>query len=44
MKVPPVLWPPEAKSRLIGKDTDAGKDSGKEEKGVIEDEMVQWYH
>ena len=32
------------KSQLIGKDTDAGKDRGQEEKGVIEDEMVGWHH
>ena len=36
----PVLWPPDAKSRLIGKDSDAGKDLGQEEKGEAEDEMV----
>ena len=30
----PILWPSDAKSRLIGKDPDAGKDRGKEEKGV----------
>ena len=35
----PVLWPPHAKSRLIGKDSDAGKDWGQEEKGTTEDEM-----
>ena len=40
----PFLWLPDTKSRLIGKDSDAEKDSGKEEKGVTEDEMVQWYH
>ena len=39
----PILWPPDAKSRLIGKDPDAGKDWG-QEKGVTEDEMVGWYH
>ena len=32
------------KSRLIEKDPDAGKDSGQEEKGATEDEMVSWYH
>ena len=36
----PVLWPPDAKSWLIGKDPDARKDWGQEEKGVTEDEMV----
>ena len=36
----PILWPPDAKSWLTGKDPDAGKDWGQEEKGVTEDEMV----
>ena len=40
----PVLWPPRAKSRLIGKDSDAGRDWGQEEKGTTEDEMVGWHH
>ena len=40
----PVLWPPDAKSLLIGKDPDAGKDWGQEEKGTTEDEMVGWHH
>ena len=40
----PVLWPPDAKSRLIGKDPDAGRDWGQEEKGTTEDEMVGWHH
>ena len=40
----PVLWPPDVKSWLIGKDCDAGKDWGQEEKGTIEDEMVGWHH
>ena len=41
----PILWPiPDAKSQLIGKDPDAGKDWGQEEKRVIEDEMVGWHH
>ena len=40
----PILWPPDAKSRLIGEDSDAGKDRGKEEKGVTEDKMVGWHH
>ena len=39
-----VLWPPHAKSRLTGKDSDAGRDSGQEEKGTTEDEMVGWRH
>ena len=37
----PILWPPEVKSQLIGKDPDAGKDRGQE---GTEDEMVGWYH
>ena len=37
----PVLWPPDAKSQLIGKDPDAGTDWGPEEKRVTEDEMVR---
>ena len=40
----PVLWPPHAKSWLIGKDCDAGRDWGQEEKGTTEDEMVGWHH
>ena len=40
----PVLWPPHAKSWLIGKDSDAGRDCGQEEKGTTEDEMVGWHH
>ena len=40
----PVPWPPDAKSWLIGKDPDAGKDGGQEEKGKTEDEMVGWHH
>ena len=40
----PILWPPDAKSWLIGKDPDAGKDWGQEEKGTTEDEMVRWHH
>ena len=40
----PVLWPPHAKSCLIGKDSDAGKDWGQEEKGMTEDEMAGWHH
>ena len=40
----PILLPPHAKSWLIGKDPDAGKDWGQEEKGTTEDEMVGWHH
>ena len=36
----PILWPPDAKSWLIGKDSDAGRDWGQEEKGTTEDEMA----
>ena len=39
-----ILWPPDAKSWLIWKDPDAGKDWGQEKKGTTEDEMVGWYH
>ena len=40
----PILWPPDAKSWLIWKDPDAGKDWGQEEKWTTEDEMVGWHH
>ena len=40
----PVLWLPHAKSWLIGKDSDAGRDWGQEEKGTTEDEMAGWHH
>ena len=40
----PVLWPPHVKSSLIGKDFDAGRDWGQEEKGTTEDEMAGWHH
>ena len=40
----PVLWPPHAKSWLIGKDSDAGRDWGLEEKVTTEDEMAGWHH
>ena len=40
----PILWPPDVKSGLIGKDPDAGKNWGQEEKGATEDEMVGWHH
>ena len=39
-----ILWPPHAKSWLIGKDSDAGRDWGPEEKGTTEDEMAGWHH
>ena len=41
---PPLLWPPNVKSRLTGKDPDAGKNWRQEEKRMTEDEMVGWYH
>ena len=40
----PILWPPDAKNRLIGKDPNAGKDWRQEEKGTTEDKMVGWHH
>ena len=40
----PVLWPPHTKSSLIGKDSDAGRAWGQEEKGMPEDEMAGWHH
>ena len=40
----PILWPPDMKCQLTGKDPDAGKDWGQEEKGTTEDEMVGWHH
>ena len=40
----PVLWPPDAKNWLIGKDPDAGKDRRREEKGTTEHKMVGWHH
>ena len=40
----PMLWTPDAKNWLIGKDLDAGKDWRQEEKGMTEDEMVGWHH
>ena len=39
-----MLWPPDVKNWLIGKDPDTGKDWGQEEKGMTEDEMVGWHH
>ena len=40
----PILWPPDSKSRLIGKDSDAGKDRRQEKKGTPEDQMVREHH
>ena len=40
----PILWPPHEKSSLIGKDPDAGRDWGHEEKVMTEDEMAGWHH
>ena len=40
----PILWPPDAKNWLTGKDPDAGKDWRPEEKGMTTDEMVGWHH
>ena len=40
----PMLWPLHAKNRLIGKDPDAGRDWGQEEKGKTEGEMAAWHH
>ena len=40
----PILWPPHVKCGLIGKDPDAGRDWGQEEKGMTKDEMAGWHH
>ena len=40
----PIFWPPDARNRLIGKDPDAGKDWGQDEKGATEDETAGWHH
>ena len=40
----PVLWPLHAKSRFVGKESDAGSDWGQEEEGTAEDEMAGWHH
>ena len=40
----PIVWPPDAKSQLIGKHCDAGKDRRQEEKGATEDKMFGWHH
>ena len=39
----PILWSPDVKSQLIGKDSDAGRDWGQEEKRMTEDEMAGWH-
>ena len=39
----PILWPPHAKSWLIGKDSNAGRDWGQKKKGTTEDEMAGWH-
>ena len=40
----PILWPPHAKHWLVGRDSDAGRDWGQEEKGMRENEMAGWHH
>ena len=40
----PILWPPDAKSRLIEKDSDAERDWGQEEKGTTENQIAGWHH
>ena len=40
----PILWPPHVKIWITGKDPNAGKDWGKEKKGMTEDEMAGWHH
>ena len=40
----PILWPPDEKNWLIGKDPDAGKDGRQQEKGMTEDERARWHH
>ena len=40
----PILWTPDEKNWLIGEDRDAGKDWRQEDKGMAEDEMVEWHH
>ena len=40
----PILWPPDAKCRFIGKNPDVRKDRRQEEKGTTEDEIVGWHH
>ena len=43
-ETPKLLWPPHVKSRLIGNDSDTGRDWGQEEKGMTEDDMAGWHH
>ena len=43
LKLKPILWSPNVKNLLIGKDPDAGKDCRREKKGMTEDEMVGWH-
>ena len=40
----PIFWPPDKKTQCFGKDPDAGKDLGQEEKGMTEDKMIGWHH
>ena len=40
----PILWPPDARTLFTGKDSDAGRAWGQEEKGMPEDEMTGWHH
>ena len=40
----PIFWPPDTKSSLTGKESDAGRDWGQEEKGMTEDEMAGWHY
>ena len=40
----PILWPPHCEELTLGKDPDAGRDWGQEEKGTTEDEMAGWHH
>ena len=44
LKLKLIVWPPHTKSWLIGKDSDAGRDCGQEEKGTKENEMAGWHH
>ena len=44
LKLTQILWPPDAESQLTGKDPDAGKDGGQDEKKMTENEMVGWHH
>ena len=44
LKLKPILWPPDVKSSLMGKDPDTGRHWRQEEKGMTESEMVRWYH